>query len=242
MNFYRSYFHDTTFTMDETGKALVDSSRSHQQEKNDHIQLRLEAELLAFSDQLKPWLKKKDLQTRIKEVSYFTPSSAFKGSLWSFPSCSYHYGDVNLGKTMKASYFLTVGPSTDKLPNTSTQYHPIAVAQLHSGIMSDVFVAVLWIFREHKLYRHYYGAGDRNAIGQKMEAIFRRHGYQVPNASIGDVLQHLLLDLDTFSEDRVLTEKLLEDFYSSDLGESYYMFATDIAEIFGLEYGDKLFE
>ena len=161
---------------------------------------------------------------------YFSMGKTFKGSLACFPSSTIHYGSINHSENIKASYFLTVAPKDMKdLPNTATQFHPLAIAQMYDSFMGHTFLATLWYYRRFHPHLHFNNVGNSAKIKKYCETLLYEFKWDKTYEGpwIGTILSYFLKHFGTFLESikrpkelfNTTTPALLDSFFETKEGE-----------------------
>ena len=250
-SFYEQHYQYNQIPMNLWGEASSTTGEIDDVE-NEQIKNNLEYILSAFVPNLKELVQDpQNLDSKDPlSFNYFSVGKTFKGSLACFPSSTIHYGDHNLSNNVKASYFLTVAPKDMKdLPNTATQFHPLAIAQLYDGYMGNVFLATLWTFRRFEPYRHFYYVGKIDRIHYHCSTLLEERNFDLEDTGpwIGTILAFFLKDMaDWLKQTKkpgstVLTSEVLDAFYEHEVGSHYVDFRDNVNECSGLVVGDKMF-
>ena len=239
-SFYEEYYKYNWFSIGRYGESTDKKGEKESAEAND-IHMDLEYILSAFVPNFKDIVSDPSLLNAKVPLSYqyFSIGKTFKGSLTCFPSSTIHYGDINHSKNIKASYFLTVAPKEmQELPNTATQFHPPAVAQLYDGFMGNVFIATLWTFRKFEPFRHFYYVGTEAKIRHHCSDLLKNRNFNEDDGGpwVGTILAFLLKDLETWLKavkkpiTTSITAEILDEFYEHEIGMDYVDFRDNIDE------------
>ena len=250
-SFYEQYYKYNQITMGRYGDS-VDKNGDKESQEAKAIHRDLEYILSAFLPNLKNIVQDPSFLNDKDPIRYrfFSVGKTFKGSLTCFPSSTIHYGDVNQSKNVKASYFLTVAPKEmQELPNTATQFHLLAIAQLYDGFMGNVFLATLWTLRRFDPFRHFYYVGKEAKIKHHCSDLLKNRNFDEEEGGpwIGTILALFLKDLDTWLKavkkpmSTAITSDLLDEFYDHDIGMDYVDFRDNIDDCTEFAEGAKMF-